>query len=250
MPSLDVNPTPAAEAGVQEQDLGPLAWVLDELRKSLNAASKAMRHFMREAEEASKSDLGALDAGPLRVARQQLHQASGALEMVGMAPPSLLLRAMEAAVHKFVQQPQLCTQDAVTVVERASFALVEYLENVLAGKPTSPVALFPQYRDVQKLAGAERVHPADLWPTERRLREPEVHSAQAPLPYGASARSMLDAAVLQVVKSGDPSAARVCATFAWVSQRPRTMCARGRSGKSVPVSSKRLQAACCPQTFM
>mgnify|MGYP003607082991 CR=1 FL=1 len=226
MPSLDVNPTPAAEAGVQEQDLGPLAWVLDELRKSLNAASKAMRHFMREAEEASKSDLGALDAGPLRVARQQLHQASGALEMVGMAPPSLLLRAMEAAVHKFVQQPQLCTQDAVTVVERASFALVEYLENVLAGKSTSPVALFPQYRDVQKLAGAERVHPADLWPSERRLREPEVHSAQAPLPYGASARSMLDAAVLQVVKSGDPSAARrlrdICLGFAAAQDDVRT----------------------------
>ena len=62
---------------------------------------------------------------------------------------------------------------APAVVERASFALIEFLECVLAGKQVSPVALFPQYRDAQALVGAERVHPADLWPGDARLREPE-----------------------------------------------------------------------------
>ena len=48
-------------------------------------------------------------------------------------------------------------------IEHASFALLDYLGRLLAGKPVSPLALFPQYRAVQELAGADRVHPADLW---------------------------------------------------------------------------------------
>ncbi|WP_144729875.1 Hpt domain-containing protein [Extensimonas perlucida] len=218
MPSLDVNHAPATEASQQERDLGPLAWVLEELRKSLDAAVKTMRRFVHEAEHTRESDLAALDAGALRIARQQLHQASGALEMVGMAPAALLLRAMEAAVHKFVQQPPLCTRETISTIERAGFALVEYLEYVLAGKQASAVALFPQYREVQTLAGAERVHPADLWPTERRIREPEFALSVAPLAYGSAARARLDAVVLQIVKSGDAGAARsmrdICLGFA------------------------------------
>jgi hypothetical protein len=65
-----------------------------------------------------------------------------------------MLRAMEALAQKFVQRPELCSDDAAAKVERASFALTEYLEAVLKGKTVSPVALFPQYRDVQELAVA------------------------------------------------------------------------------------------------
>ncbi|WP_298210452.1 Hpt domain-containing protein [Acidovorax sp.] len=203
MSSIDVNNAPAVEGTQTDQDLGPLAWVLDELRKSLDGAVKAMRRFVRDAEVARESDLAALDAGALRIARQQLHQASGALEMVGMGPPALVLRSMESAVQKFVQRPETCSDEAAAVIERASFALIEYLETVLAGKSVSPVALFPQYRDAQALAGADRVHPADLWPVERRFREPEGVVNMPPLPYGAEARARLDAAVLRIVKSGD-----------------------------------------------
>ncbi|MBP7502187.1 MAG: Hpt domain-containing protein [Aquabacterium sp.] len=208
MSSIDVNNAPAAEWSHGDQDLGPLAWVLDELRKSLGGAVKSMRRFVRDAEQAHESDLAALDAGSLRIARQQLHQASGALEMVGMGPTALVLRAMESAVQKFVQRPELCSDDAAATIERASFALIEYLECVLAGKPVSPVALFPQYRDVQALAGADRVHPADLWPVERRFREPDLTVTTTPLLYGADARARLDAAVLKIVKTGDLKAAR------------------------------------------
>ncbi|MFN7153959.1 MAG: Hpt domain-containing protein [Acidovorax sp.] len=208
MSSIDVNNAPAADGTQGDQDLGPLAWVLDELRKSLDGAVKAMRRFVRDAEAARESDLASLDAGPLRIARQQLHQACGALEMVGMGPPALVLRSMESAVQKFVQRPETCSDEAAAVIERASFALIEYLETVLAGKATSPVALFPQYRDAQALAGAERVHPADLWPVERRFREPEGAIAATPLSYGPEARARLDSAVLRIVKSGDLKAAR------------------------------------------
>ena len=204
----EVTDVPVPEGAAGELDLGPLAWVLEELRKSLDGAVKALRRFVFDAEIARESDLASLDAGTLRLARQQLHQATGALEMVGMASPALVLRAMEGAVQRFVQRPELCTDDAAGAIERASFALCEYLEIVLAGKSVSPVALFPQYRDVQALTGAERVHPADLWPAERRSREPEFEITQAPIAYGPAARSRLDQAVLRIVKDGDFEAAR------------------------------------------
>ncbi|SEQ91983.1 Hpt domain-containing protein, partial [Giesbergeria anulus] len=208
MSMIEANQALATEVSQGEQDLGPLAWVLEELRKSLDGAVKALRRFVHDAEAAQASDLAALDASSLRMARQQLHQASGALEMIGMDSPALVLRAMEAAVQRYVQRPELCSDQAAATLERASFALSEYLDTVLAGKNVSAVALFPQYRDVQTLAGADRSHPADLWPTERRLREPATAVEAAALVYGPEARSRLDQAVLKIVKTGSPEAAR------------------------------------------
>ncbi|MDP1968786.1 MAG: Hpt domain-containing protein [Burkholderiaceae bacterium] len=188
-------------------DLGPLAWVLDELRKSLDTATHALRRFVRDTDAARGSELAAVDTGPLRIARQHLHQAVGALEMVGLGAPAQVLRAMEAAVQKFVQRPELCTEPGAAKVERAGFALTEYLEGVLLGKPVSPVALFPQYREVQELAGGDRVHPADLWPLVWRWADPPTAAVPA-LTGDAALRSRIDQAVLKVIKTGDAVAAR------------------------------------------
>lgn len=208
MSSKDANNGLTNEWSHGDLDLGPLAWVLDELRKSLDSSSKAIRRFVRDVAASDPSEIAAIDASALRIARQQLHQATGALEMVGMGPPSLLLQSMESVVQKYVQKPDLCTEDAASVLERASFALIDYLESVLAGKTPSPVALFPQYRDTQLLAGADRVHPADLWPSERRFREPEFDVDAPRLVYGSDTRSRLDGAVLRIVKTSSVAAAK------------------------------------------
>ena len=206
MQSNAQNPQ-AADLDIAVNDLGPLAWVLEELRKSLDGSAKALKRFVRDAEAAIGSDLAAIDASQLRIARQQLHQAVGALEMVGLAAPALVLRAMEAAVQRFVQQPEQCTQDAAAKIESASFALTEYLEGVLADKPISPVSLFPQYRQVQELVRADRIHPADLWPCDWRWLEPDLGTTSEPQNYDAGARAVLDQCVLQIMKGKAPQAA-------------------------------------------
>ena len=206
MQANDLNSNPA-DSDVTINDLGPLAWVLDELRKSLDSAAKALKRFVREAEAARGSDLAALDASQLRLARQQLHQAVGALEMVGLTAPALVLRAMEAAVQKFVQQPEQCSQDAAAKIEHASFALTEYLEGVLADKPFSPVSLFPQYRQVQELVKADRIHPADLWPMQWRWLEPQLIAKSEPRNYDTESRTIFDLSILQIMKGQAPLAA-------------------------------------------
>ena len=206
-------------------DLGPLAWVFEELRKSLEGANKAIRRFIRESEQARHSDLEAVDPGSLRAARQQLHQAVGALEMVGLAAPAQVLQAMEGLVQRFVQRPLSCTEEAAGKVERASFALIEYLEAVLNNKAVPPVALFSQYRDVQELAAAERVHPADLWSFDRKGVEVAAPTDAKVLKADAQIRSLFDRLVLLLVKSHSPAAAgqlaRMCAGLSAGAGLPR-----------------------------
>ncbi|MDM0043116.1 Hpt domain-containing protein [Variovorax dokdonensis] len=185
------------------EDLGPLAWVLGEIQKSLESASKTLRRFARDA--AGTPDI---DAGPLRLVRQQLHQAVGALQMVGHPHPALVLGAMEFAVQSFVQEPQQCTEAAVSKLDRASFAVTDFLQAVLAGKTVSPVALFPQYRDVLELVGNERVHPADLWPLPWRWVDVSLTTTKPTLVYDPAVRAKFDRELLKVVKTGDDAAAR------------------------------------------
>ncbi|WP_394787672.1 Hpt domain-containing protein [Rhodoferax sp.] len=199
--------TESTAVDLPEQDLGPLAWVLDELRKTLDTAVKALKRYVREADAAQGAGFAVPDTSHLRIALQQLHLTVGALEMVDMMPPSLVLRAMEAAVQKFVENPSLCVEESVGKLERASFALVDYLEGVLASKPVSSVGLFPQYREVQALAGVTQVHPADLWPMENRWRDIALAMPVAPLAYSPAQRARLDQCVLKLVKTGDPVAA-------------------------------------------
>ncbi|MDO8456236.1 MAG: Hpt domain-containing protein [Burkholderiaceae bacterium] len=203
----DTQKAPVIDVAVK--DLGPLAWVFDELRKSLDTAVKGLRRFAREADVVHGSDLAAADPNHLRGARQQLHQVVGALSMLGLREPVLIVSAMELAVQRFVQRPALTTEDAVSKLERTSFAVMEYLECLLSGKAVSAVALFVQYRDVRILAGIERVHPAELWIRESfNWLDPNMPECQVPLQYDPSVRSAMDSALLKVMQTADKQAAR------------------------------------------
>ncbi len=188
-------------------DLSALAWVHGELRRSLETANKALRRYLREAEAASGSDLDAVDPAVLRTARNQLHQGVGALELVGLPAVADVLRASEAAVQRMVARPATVDAAAVDTIEKVSFALLDFLARQLAGKAVSPVMLFPQYRQVLQLAGADRVHPADLWKIEWQWRElPHDASAKA-LNADDEARTEMETLVLALMRqpSGDHS---------------------------------------------
>ena len=201
---------PGADTDLSPGDLGPLAWVMEELRKSLDAASTALRRHVREGWTTARGPQGGVDSQLLIKACAQLHQAAGALEMVDLTAPARVVRAMEAAVQAFTERPSLCDEAAVTQVERAGFAVVDYLDGLLAGKPLSAVALFPQYSAVSTLAGAPRIHPADLWQVDWAWHLSDASGVQAAQDTHATMpalRSRMDQAVLRVVKSGDAVAA-------------------------------------------
>ena len=98
-------------------DLSALAWVHEELRRSLDAAHKALRRFVKETETLASSDIEAVDPAVLRGARAQIHQGVGALELVGLPAVATVLRASEAAVQRYVSRPhKLSLADRKSVV--------------------------------------------------------------------------------------------------------------------------------------
>ena len=211
--------SPAGPA-VAVDDLGPLAWIAGEIQKTLDGVGKALRRFAREGVHAPEPD-----TGPLRVARLHLHQAAGALQMVGHTAPAQVLGAMETAVQLFTVDPVRCTDAAAQKVDHAGFAVCDYLNALLAGKAVPSVALFPQYREVLELAGNERVHPADLWEYPWRWAEIHAPASLAPMGYDAEMRARLDREVLKVVKGTADDEAP------W---RLRTLCLGLARGSRVP----------------
>jgi chemosensory pili system protein ChpA (sensor histidine kinase/response regulator) len=184
------------------EDLSALAWVHDELRRSLETAHKSLRRYLKEAEAVAGSDVDAVDPSVLRTARAQLHQSVGALELVGLPTAAQVLRAAEAALQKLTSsRPVKLGVKHVECIEQASFALLDYLSRLLSGKPVSPLALFPQYREVQELAGADRVHPADLWPHDWQWRDVAGEGAR-PRAFDAALRSEVESLTLALMRQG------------------------------------------------
>ena len=205
--------TMATAGSGRDDDLSPLAWVHVELRRSLESAHKSLRRYLREAEAVAGSDVDAVDPSVLRSARSQLHQGVGALELVGLPAAARVLRASEAAVQRMVARPALVKPAAVETVERVSFALLDFLARQLAGKPVSPVMLFPQYRAAQQLAGADRIHPADLWPVEWSWQELPPDASAQPRRADDEARGAMETLVLALMREPGPVALQRMSDF-------------------------------------
>ena len=194
-------PDPAAA-----DDLSALAWVHAELRRSLETAHKALRRYLKESEAAAGSDVADVDPAVLRSARSHLHQGVGALELVGLPAVADVLRAAEAAVQRMMARPAIVDAAAVATVERVSFALLDFLARQLAGKPVSPLMLFPQYRAAQQLAGADRIHPADLWKIDWQWLELPPDASAQPRSADDAARGAMETLVLALMRDPGRSA--------------------------------------------
>jgi len=143
MPQQLIEPAP---------DAAPLAWLAGEIRVATDAALAGIRRFV--------ADKGEAEA--LRSAIAQVHEAGGALRMLDLRGAALLLESVENLCKRWESAPGECTAAAVQKVESALQALAAYLEGLRAGRADQPIRLFPHYRDILQLAGAARIHPADL----------------------------------------------------------------------------------------
>src|ERR1700748_1590150 len=169
-------------------DLSTLAWVADELRRTLDNAHKAWRGQVRETEAAPQgTEIDGAASAAMQQARALFHQGAGALDMVGQAEGARMLRASEQAVLRLMQKVRQLDGDTASTIERSSFALLDFLRRRLSGKDVSPLALFPQYREVQTLAGADRIHPADLWQADTQSQATQLADAAPGLVKGAAA---------------------------------------------------------------
>jgi len=199
-------------ASPMSDDLSALAWVYEEVKKSLETAQKSLQRCLKESVTTGFSDVDAVDPAVLRNARQQLHQGVGALELAGLSGGATLLRASEALVQRYVNRPQSVSEEGVKAIEAASFALLDFMRRRLAGKPISVMALFPPYETLTELAGGDMVRPSDLW-----VQEWPAVSLEVPLaaPSEATAREAavdavdeFETSLLKLLRSGQAADAK------------------------------------------
>jgi hypothetical protein len=198
-PADTVSRTPGSALGSVA-----LAAVLHAVRPALDLTVKSWRRFLRQGEPAV-----------LQLASERLAQSNQALNGLALAAAAPLWHALLSLAQRFAEQPATCTEAAVNQAERATLALINFMEEALKDKPVTSIGLFAPYREVQELVGAQRVHPADLWPESAKAWQwtpitwplPEPLTAPAWVPDEAL-RARVASSVLKVIKTGDAEAAQ------------------------------------------
>lgn len=191
----------------QEQfDTGPLSWVMPEVREAMTNAGKVLT-------EALAQDVDARSTTLLH-AKSYLHQAHGALQIVDIDGVSIVTETIEELIERLQSSQLEMTQANIDVILDAFHAVLRYLEDLLSGAPHQPVRLFPYYRALLELKGAERIHPADLFFPALSVSEriPEL----AVTPNGKSAnysglRQRFEKLLLTVLTSKDQQKRREAA---------------------------------------
>ncbi|TXC65413.1 hypothetical protein FSC37_02795 [Piscinibacter aquaticus] len=173
---MDTRNAPnATSRGEPADDLSALAWVQDELRRTLEAAHKSLRRCLKESEAVGSSDVDTVDPSVLRSARTSIHQGAGALELVGLPEAALVLRASESLVQKFVAKPHKLTPLVVEAIEHASFALLDYRR---AARPASPSRRWPCSRNTARFrkppAPSASIRPTSGRPTGAGATSPAI----------------------------------------------------------------------------
>ncbi len=153
-----------------EFDIGPLTWVKSEIEQALAKAAEALDAQLAEAGGSTH----------LKICRTHLHQAHGALEIVGLDGLTRLTENSEALLLRLESGEVVFDQAAAGALKEAFVALTEYLNELVEGAPHQPVRLFPAYRRVMQVSGAERIAESDLFFPDLSARPPKREVTDLP----------------------------------------------------------------------
>lgn len=153
--------------GAADTDLGPLSWVKGEidlaLGRSLDALSRAAEG----------------DEFQLRAAQTHLHQAHGALSIVGLDGLTQFSEALEQLVGSLGEDASL--PDRIELAKRAIAAMRQFLDDVAAGAPNQPLRLMGLYEEIQSARGLSAPSPSELFFPDLMLRPPRRDAPAQPL---------------------------------------------------------------------
>ena len=181
-------------------DTGPLSWVIGEIRDALGRSRTALDEAKERGADAR--------ATSLQHAKTHLHQAHGALQMVDVEGVGLMTQACEQALERMRDGSLECSDANCAAVADGYQAVIEYLDELLAGASPQPARLFPYYRALQEALGAQRIHPADLLFVDLSVKV-DLPPHQAPeAPDYAAFRARFEKALLPFLKSAEPEAQR------------------------------------------
>jgi chemosensory pili system protein ChpA (sensor histidine kinase/response regulator) len=159
-------------------DIGPLSWVKGEIDLALERAGLALA-----AHAADPS------GDNLQKARASMHQAHGALAIVGLDGITEFADAIEKLLGALGDNAAPDVGAAIAAAQGGFSALRGYLDDLVAGHPNQPLKLFGPYRAMAVARGQPAPGPAELFFPDLTQRPPKREKDPAPLtPEALAAR--------------------------------------------------------------
>ena len=147
-----------------EFDLGPLSWVQGEIDQALTRGLEALALFRANPK----------DGTSLKHARSHVHQAAGAIQMVGL---DAVVAYTDELERQLARLEELSPAEAVAgcdVVDRACRKLKIFLDELVNGVPPVPLKLYPEYEAMQTARGVKAAAPTDLFYPDLSPRAPRI----------------------------------------------------------------------------
>lgn len=134
-------------------DIGSLATVKNEIDQTFRHARELLTGCL-DLPEAQR---------PLQQAQACLHQAAGALRIIGLEGAACVACEMEVFTGMMAKRALEPAAAHLRLIAESITLLSSYLDNLMAGAPDRPLLLFPHYEALQRARGLTDVSPADLF---------------------------------------------------------------------------------------
>jgi chemosensory pili system protein ChpA (sensor histidine kinase/response regulator) len=143
-----------------DYDTGPLNWVRGDIDAALQAALGRIQAY--------SVDVDLTNA--LRLARDDAHQVTGALRMVGLEGAATLAGALESILDDVNESRLTASDEILRALRNAMEGLQRWVKDLADGRGSGELALFPLYKRLRELQGAERVFEGELFFPDLRMR--------------------------------------------------------------------------------
>jgi chemosensory pili system protein ChpA (sensor histidine kinase/response regulator) len=151
-----------------EFDLGPLSWVQGEIDEALTRGTTALATF--------RGNPG--DTASLKHARAHVHQAAGAIQMVGLDAVVAFTDEIERQLVRLEELPADKVPATVDLVDHAVSRLRVFLDEIANGAPPVPLTLFGEFEAMQKARGVDAPAPTDLFYPDLNVRAPRAPQSE------------------------------------------------------------------------
>jgi chemosensory pili system protein ChpA (sensor histidine kinase/response regulator) len=163
-----LDETNVATDTATEFDLGPLSWVQGEIDQALTRGLESLVAFRTTGN----------DQTALKHARTHIHQAAGAIQMVGLDAVVAFTDEVERQLARLEELPDSEAVAACETIERACKKLKIFLDELVNGAVPVPLKLFPEYETMQRSRGVKAASPTDLFYPDLGPRAPNLGTSQ------------------------------------------------------------------------
>ncbi len=130
----------------------PLSWVKPEVDYALKLVRDNIAQYLANPEETAV----------LKKCPEQIHQVTGALNILGLNGAAGFCESMEHAFSSVIAGPAI-RKSSANALDRAVIALKEFIDGLAKGAVNAPIKLFPSYREISSLCGKSDVSEKDLF---------------------------------------------------------------------------------------